>query len=331
MTQAFSRLFHLSVWTLGVAGVSFSASSQVLQLGELNTEQIGALDHQRTVVIIPIAILEEHGPYLPSYTDGYKAERLTRELADAIAARSGWTALLFPPIPLGNGGANQIGQKWIFPGSYTVRAETIRAVLMDLAAEFGEQGFRWVFLVTLHGAPNHHKALDQASDYFRDQYGGHMVNLCGLMPVRKRGEVEVPKAQAAEDGLGIHSGIQETSDLLFLRPDLVAPAYRNARSITGRDMAHLVRLAQQDDWPGYFGAPRFASASHGARSWRHLSDKACSAALEILDGADYRAIPRWGEVADQDPATLAVDRADSEQDERVAEQQRRWLQRKGLQ
>lgn len=169
MTHTFNRLLHVAIWTLGVAGVPVSASSQVLQLAKLNTEQIGALDHQRTVVVIPITILEEHGPYLPSYSDGYPAERLTRELADAIAARSGWTALLFPPIPLGNGGANQIGQKWIFPGSYTVRAETIRAVLMDLATEFGEQGFRWVFLVTLHGAPNHHKALDQASEYFRDQ------------------------------------------------------------------------------------------------------------------------------------------------------------------
>jgi len=29
-----------------------------------------------------------------------------------------------------------------------------------------------VFLVHNHGAPNHHKALNQASDYFHDVYGG---------------------------------------------------------------------------------------------------------------------------------------------------------------
>jgi len=59
---------------------------------------------------------------------------------------------------------------------------TLRAVYMDLANELGAQGFRWVFLVHNHGAPNHHKALNQASDYFHDVYGGTMVHLFGLKP-----------------------------------------------------------------------------------------------------------------------------------------------------
>jgi len=56
---------------------------------------------------------------------------------------------------------------------------------MDLATELGEQGLRWVFIIHGHGhgAPNHNRALDQAGDYFRETYGGHMVNLIGLLPV----------------------------------------------------------------------------------------------------------------------------------------------------
>ena len=60
---------------------------------------------------------------------------------------------------------------------------TLRAVYMDLASELGEQGFKWIFLVHNHGAPNHHIALNQASDYFHDTYGGTMVHLFGLKPV----------------------------------------------------------------------------------------------------------------------------------------------------
>jgi hypothetical protein len=44
------------------------ASAQILRLSDLNTDQIRALDHEKTVVIIPGGILEEHGPYLPCYT-----------------------------------------------------------------------------------------------------------------------------------------------------------------------------------------------------------------------------------------------------------------------
>src|ERR1700742_2947539 len=114
------------------------AKSQILQIGELNTRQIEALNKQKTVVLIPGGILEQHGPYLPSFTDGFVDSAVTQELANAIVARPGWTVLIFPPIPIGFGGANDIGGKWSFPGSFTVRTETLRAVYMDLSSELGE-------------------------------------------------------------------------------------------------------------------------------------------------------------------------------------------------
>jgi hypothetical protein len=40
-----------------------------LRLAELDTETIRALDRQRTAIIITGGILEQHGPYLPSYAD----------------------------------------------------------------------------------------------------------------------------------------------------------------------------------------------------------------------------------------------------------------------
>src|SRR5688500_3970627 len=82
-----------------------------LRLAELDTETIRALDRQRTAIIIPGGILEQHGPYLPSYADGYMNEDLSAKLAEAIGQRPGWTALVFPSIPLGSGGANEIGGK----------------------------------------------------------------------------------------------------------------------------------------------------------------------------------------------------------------------------
>ena len=37
----------------------------------MNTEQIKALDREKTVVLLPVGILEEHRPYLPSFSDDY--------------------------------------------------------------------------------------------------------------------------------------------------------------------------------------------------------------------------------------------------------------------
>jgi hypothetical protein len=51
-------------------------------------------------------------------------------------------------------GANAVSGTFPFPGTYAVRPETLRAIFMDLGEDFGEQGFRWIFLMHMHG-PRH--------------------------------------------------------------------------------------------------------------------------------------------------------------------------------
>jgi len=63
------------------------ANARVLDVGELSTEQIQSLDRRRTVVLLEGGILEEHGPYLPSFSDGYQSEYVAKKVANAIAAR----------------------------------------------------------------------------------------------------------------------------------------------------------------------------------------------------------------------------------------------------
>ena len=96
MSRAVWSTLLFLLCTIGPAG---PASAQVYTLANMNTRQIQALDRQRTVILIPGGILEEHGPYLPSYTDGYAIEAYTRALSTAIVARPGWAVVVFPQIP----------------------------------------------------------------------------------------------------------------------------------------------------------------------------------------------------------------------------------------
>ena len=306
------------------------AQAQIYRLAELNTVQIRALNRQTTVVIIPGGVLEEHGPYLPSYTDGYANERLTADLAAAIARRPGWTVIVFPVIPLGSGGANSIGAKYSFPGSYGIRPAVLRAVFMDLATEFGEQGFRWIFIVHGHGGP-HNIALDEAGDYFRDTYGGHMVHLLGLRPAKMAWDsviqAEVPSAARAEDGFTVHAGLAEHSVIMALRPDLVPAAIAQAPSHTATDFSDLQRIAASPGWPGYFGAPRHASAELGRRLLEAENHQFVALALRILDGLDERQVPRFSVIRGQSPGPAAVWRASAVHDSTEEARQRAWLVR----
>src|SRR6266404_2583555 len=62
-----------------------SAAAQVLQFADLNTREIDKLDRSKTVLIVPGGILEEHGPYLPSGSDGIFNSQLATDLARLIA------------------------------------------------------------------------------------------------------------------------------------------------------------------------------------------------------------------------------------------------------
>jgi creatinine amidohydrolase/Fe(II)-dependent formamide hydrolase-like protein len=330
VTKMLKRALNLFLLLTTVSLCVGSAQAQVYRLADLNTEQIRALNPAKTVIIIPGGILEEHGPYLPSYTDGFSAEAYSRELAHAIVSRPGWNVLMFPEIPLGAGGANSIGGKDIYPGSYNVSPSTLRTVYMDLASTLGEQGFRWIFVVFMHDAPNNHLALEQASDYFQDVYGGNMVHLWDLKPIHDCCDAAkgmLTPEQLKENGFTVHAGTGEHSEMLFLRPDLVSPAIHDAPSVTAKDLDDLVRIATQKDWPGYWGAPRYASAALGAASFHGISEKMNSTALQILDGLDWQKIPRF---SDEQIAQIRAAGGSVSDPEKREQRESEWLKSKKL-
>lgn len=305
--------------------------AQIYDMREMATVDIDNLDLARTVIIIPEGILEEHGPYLPSYTDGYRNEYFAQRVAESIVKRGGWTVLIFPPIPLGDGGANQVAKRQIFAGTYHVHFSTLRAVFMDLASEFGEAGFQWVFVISEHGAPRHQLALDQASGFFGDAYGGTMVYLSGLIPDEPvPRELNLSSQEQADNGLDIHAGMGETSTMLFLRPDLVRPGYQAAAPQPGANWRDLLTRGAEAGWPGYYGAPGLATASRGARIMEARLAELSGLALRILDGLDVRSLKRRSEVQLEDEAIREYNAAADEHARRIQQMQQEWLERKGL-
>jgi hypothetical protein len=318
------------------------ADAQVYRVAQMNAEQISALDKQKTVVILTGGILEQHGPHLPSFTDGYSNEWLTQKLAEEVVRRPGMSVLLFPTIPLGHEGANEIGATHVFPGTYSVRRTTLRAIFMDLATELGEQGFKWVFVFHGHGAPFHNLMLDQAGDYFRDTYGGRMVHLRGLLPTAEQlAKLGLPKppdmslfSEAERKEIGAmdeHAGFDETSRLMFLRADLVGPVYRHLPPQTTNNPAEFFSVARLAGWRGYLSSPRLANANFGALSQHYRSQRDNALALAILDGRlDERDVPRYSQVMTGDKQVMTALAASTKNEQERERKQREWMRRRGL-
>lgn len=318
----FTALFLLTV---------SAASAQIYQMAEMNAAQLRALDKSKTVVIIPGGIMEQHGDLLPAGSDTLMNEWWTQRLAEAIVARPGWKALIFPTVPLGTSGANELGEKFDFPGSYTVRPETERQVFMDLASALGEQNFKWVFVVHNHGAPRHNLMLDQAGDFFRDTYGGKMVNLAGLLPKNDNPAPFRSAEVLKEEGVfEVHAGMSETSRILFLRPDLVSSTYLTAKPLTANTPAEAAALAKTNNWRGYIGSPRLANAAYGAQAMQYQADQYNRLALAILDGLDERLITRFSTVAQGDKTITAIEAAAQKHNAEIESKQTNWLKKKAI-
>lgn len=324
-----------------IAAVSCgTVSAQIYRVAQMNTEQIRALDKQRTVVLLPGGVLEEHGPHLPSFSDGYSNEWLTERLAEAIVARPGWAVLVFPIIPIGHAGGNEIGGKYVFPGTYSIRRSTLRAIFMDLATELGEQGFRRIFVLHGHGAPFHNLMLDQAGDFFRDTYGGSMVNLHGLQPSPEQlsklklapSNLNLSELEKRENGsFDVHAGLDETSRLIFLRPDLVNPSFRTLPPFAANNPVELFQVAKAPNWLGYMGSPRLATAAYGARSQQYRSAETNALAIAILEGSlDEREIPRYANFMLALSAVAKALEGSSRYDAEVERKQREWMKKRGV-
>jgi creatinine amidohydrolase/Fe(II)-dependent formamide hydrolase-like protein len=332
---------RLLLLTTLLAASCLTADAQIYRVAQMNTEQIRVLDKEKTVVILTGGILEEHGPHLPSFTDGYSNEWLSQKLAEAIVERAGRPVLLFPIIPLGHEGANEIGGTHVFPGTYSVRRTTLRAIFMDLATDLGEQGFRRVFIVHGHGAPYHNLMLDQAGEYFRETYeGGRMVHLRGLLPTPEQltrlgltpPSLNLSEAERKEVGeMDEHAGFDETSRLMFLRPDLVSPVYSRLAPLTTNNPVEFFKVARTENWPGYLSSPRLASASHGARLQQYRAARDTVLALAILEGTlDERNVRRYSRVMTDDKQIMAELAASTKNELERERRQRDWMRKKEI-
>ena len=91
--------------------------------------QIDGLNRQRTLFILPVGMLEQHGPHLPVGADTigimYEANRVSTRVSQALPD---WHVVMMPAVNYGHGGANLLGDRPIHPGTYAIRQSTLRSL-----------------------------------------------------------------------------------------------------------------------------------------------------------------------------------------------------------
>ncbi|WP_242985433.1 creatininase family protein [Vallitalea okinawensis] len=122
-------------------------------MADMSFTEVEKLIKKEAVVLFPIGVIEEHGPHLPLGTDTYIAYSMFRHTQQKLTEMA-IPSVLAPPFYWG---INSITDG--FTGSFTVKVDTMKALLKDSMECLANWGFKKVYLYNLHGDLKHVKTI----------------------------------------------------------------------------------------------------------------------------------------------------------------------------
>lgn len=174
---------------------------------EMTSKQFTQFDAERTIAVLPVGAIEQHGPHLPLSVDSC--------IIDGIVSRAvglmpdDLPVTILPTLTIGK--SNEHDR---YPGTLTFSAETLIRIWMEVGASVAAAGVRKLVLFNSHGGQI--SVMDIVARDLRIKHNMMVVssNWFALgLPDGMFGDHELKH--------GIHGGDLETSMMLALAPDQV--------------------------------------------------------------------------------------------------------------
>jgi creatinine amidohydrolase len=241
---------------------------------------------RRSVVVLPLGAVEQHGPHLPLSVDWLGAEELARRVGPHLR-RGGWRPVLAPSLPYG---ASTLAVAW--SGTVSLSVATTTTLIVEIVRGLAAHGFRRFVLTNYQADPDHLRAIGTARRVLT-RGGRIQVLVAGFAPAdgrpnpmldpRVRARMRSPRPEREW-----HSGEVETAMMLSVAPALVRravarrlpPAWIDWAGALARGIRRFERM--DPGGRGYFGWPAAARAETGRRVMALRGRLLAAALLEDL-------------------------------------------------
>lgn len=184
---------------------------------DLSAADFAALDGARTIAVLPVAAIEQHGPHLPLSVDA----DISRGVIEAALPhlQADWPVLFLPPQVVGFS-----PEHGAFAGTLTLKAETLIRLWTELGDCVADAGVKKFVLFNTHGGQV--GLLDPVARDLRARRGLMAFSTSWFQwPLHgPDGEDINARFSAHEHRFGVHAGEVETALMLALRPERVRMA-----------------------------------------------------------------------------------------------------------
>jgi creatinine amidohydrolase len=221
-------LFSMAVLMLGY-GFSQDAAKPADEL-RVKWEELTSPDFVRAVAksggtcVIPLGIIEKHGPHLPLGTDLLDV----REVAARAALKE--YAIVFPPYYFG-----QIFEARHQPGTVAYSQKLMWDILQETCDELSRNGVKKIILVSGHGGNGNFLPY-----FCQSQLASHKDYAVYLFQPPRDPEFDAQVKQMRKTTLEAHAGEVETSNMMAHRPELVK--LNEAKSQSGENQRRLTNI-----------------------------------------------------------------------------------------
>jgi creatinine amidohydrolase len=157
---------------------------------------------KETVILLPVGSLEQHGPHLPLATDSINVTYLATRAAEVAQV------LVAPTI---KPGVSFNHMK--FPGTMTLRPETLVELISDMVTSLVAHGFRKIILLNGHGGNN--AAIETAAIKLKECHPKVVIGVLHSWLLSKESD------RVLESPIRYHADEGETSRMLVSAKGLV--------------------------------------------------------------------------------------------------------------
>jgi creatinine amidohydrolase len=188
---------------------------------------VKAVSQSKKVCVIPLGIIEKHGPHMPLGTD------LIDVRAQVLNAVKEEYAVVFPEYYVG-----QINEARHQPGVIAYSPDLVWKMLQETCNEISRNGFEKIIFVNGHGGNNdllHYFCMSQLSE--KRNYTVYLFQPKTDANEHKKVDELMKKLPPST---GDHAGATETSYMMVVRPDLVK--IDKASTQSGDDLNRLANL-----------------------------------------------------------------------------------------